>query len=342
MLSKQAILHQRVHKYFVDSCEGDIKKAIDHFVSENYSRTTIRGIILRFLNRGTTNRKEGSGRKPKILCKKGLDKLKQIFNNKDTCSIREGAKKLNCSANLVKYGLDKLGIATKRKKRSPKFDELSLKEAQRKSGQLVRLFHNVEPILDDESYFSLDDSSSDFYYTMNDENAPDSIKYKQKGKFAPKVLVWIAGSKLGLSEPYIHSSKNAITSDVYIKKCLPKLVKFVEKFHSDGNYCFWPDKASAHYAKATIEFLTSKQVNFVPKDKNPTNVPQCRPIEDFWAILKRRVWRGENKPKDLQSLITRIKREVRKVDSELVQSVFGSTKQRVRESHRNGPLSVIH
>jgi hypothetical protein len=60
------------------------------------------------------------------------------------------------------------------------------------------------------------------------ENTPDAIKYKAHGKFEPKVLVWYAISEIGASTPFIGTAKGkAVNADVYITKCLPKMVKFI-------------------------------------------------------------------------------------------------------------------
>ena len=73
---------------------------------------------------------------------------------------------------------------------------------------------------------------------------------------------------------------------------------FITKYHSDNNYMFWPDLASSHYAKTVLNYLRAKNVNFVKKDQNPPNVPECRPIENFWGILKGKVyknnWQAQN------------------------------------------------
>jgi hypothetical protein len=50
------------------------------------------------------------------------------------------------------------------------------------------------------------------------------------GKFEPKVLVWCAISEAGVSTPFIGTVKGqAVDADVYITKCLPKIVKFMTK-----------------------------------------------------------------------------------------------------------------
>ena len=46
-------------------------------------------------------------------------------------------------------------------------------------------------------------------------------------------------------------------------------------------YIFWPDLARCHYFRQTVAWM-DENVNFVPKEINPPNVPQARPIENFW------------------------------------------------------------
>ena len=83
----------------------------------------------------------------------------------------------------------------------------------------------------------------------------------------------------------------AINKNTYLYKCIVKrLIPFIKRFHSDGQYVFWPDLASSNYAKTVIEYFRDKKVNFVEKEDNPPHLPKCRPIEDFWAILKLKHW----------------------------------------------------
>ena len=60
-----------------------------------------------------------------------------------------------------------------------------------------------------------------------------------------------------------------------------------------GQYIFWPDLASSHYARATLNLFESEDILYVPRFANPPpSVQQCRPIEEFWAILKAKVYDG--------------------------------------------------
>ncbi len=68
-----------------------------------------------------------------------------------------------------------------------------------------------------------------------------------------------------------------------------KLKTFIDNNHSDGQYIFWPDLASAHYARNTNAY-ESLNIKVLPKECNPPNVPQIRPIESLWVELKCRVF----------------------------------------------------
>ncbi len=50
------------------------------------------------------------------------------------------------------------------------------------------------------------------------------------------------------------------------------------------------ERIVTNYAKKVIDFLNEEKINYVPKYRNPTNVPQCRAIEDFFADLTQIVY----------------------------------------------------
>ena len=75
--------------------------------------------------------------------------------------------------------------------------------------------------MDDESYFTFlryGLSGNDGYYTDNFEKTPDNVKYAEKTKFEPKVLIWLAISPKGISAPVIRPrNAKAINADIYIE-----------------------------------------------------------------------------------------------------------------------------
>lgn len=156
--------------------------------------------------------------------------------------------------------------------------------------------------------------------------------------------MWCAISSKGVSTPLIRPNKakaKAINSDIYIGECLSKLNKFIANNHARDEIMFWPDLASSHYASKTLDWLKEQNIPFVPKDDNAQNVPQARPIEDFWSVLKRMVYDKGWEAKTEQQLIGRIKRKLKEVDQSVCQSLIRNIRYKLRKIEDNGPFSVM-
>ena len=74
------------------------------------------------------------------------------------------------------------------------------------------------------------------------------------------------------------------TADIYIKECLKKrLLPFI-KSHNTSTF-FWPNLASIHYSKNTVEWYKQNKVNFVPKLANLPNCSKEHPIKGRPILL---------------------------------------------------------
>ncbi|KAJ8950222.1 hypothetical protein NQ318_006196 [Aromia moschata] len=177
------------------------------------------------------------------------------------------------------------------KKTCPKYTQGQLLRIPRCCRQLRRVYFadGKSIILDDEKYFTLANSEmkgNDGIYTNNLEECPDNVKFKTKAKFADKILVWCAISNRGISRPFVGRVRGeALNSQGYIESCLSKLLQIVQEHHAEDDIMFWPDLASCRYSRDTQNWLRQHRIPFVPKNANPPNLPQTRPIEDFWALL---------------------------------------------------------
>ena len=78
-------------------------------------------------------------------------------------------------------------------------------------------------------------------------------------------------------------------------------------------------------------------MNFVPKAVNPPNVPQCRPIENFFGALATKVYAGNWVPKDTHALVARIRRFVRELSLQVVHDMMTTTWTKLQNTY-----SVIH
>ncbi|XP_031621012.1 uncharacterized protein LOC116339331 [Contarinia nasturtii] len=240
--------------------------------------------------------------------------------NKVGQSTRRLSGKFEVSYVTVHNILKKNNVFYRKRKRAPKYTARQL-EIIPKCCRELRRKHFVNGkfmILDDESYFTFSHhelSGNDGFYTENIVSTPDNVKYASKAKFEPKVLVWVAISSKGISTPVIRPfGAKAIDSDTYINQCLPKLKQFIENHHTRAEIMFWPDLASSHYAKKTLNWLTAQNIPFVPKKDNPPNIPQTRPIEDFWSVLKRKVYEKGWEAQNEQQLIGRFKRKLKDIN----------------------------
>ena len=105
-------------------------------------------------------------------------------------------------------------------------------------------------------------------------------------------MLWIAISPKGISTPVITSGRGmAVTAEIYVSNCLTRqLIPYLNTHYPQGGYIFWPDKASSHYARITTDDLDANGINYVSKEDNPTEVPQCRPAKDFFGLLSTLVY----------------------------------------------------
>ncbi|RWS19878.1 uncharacterized protein B4U80_11465 [Leptotrombidium deliense] len=128
----------------------------------------------------------------------------------------------------------------------------------------------------------------------------------------------------------------------YSKFCIKgRLTKFIEKFHSNDRYILWADNASCHYGSETVNVLENSTINYVPKSHNPANVPQLRPIERFWAMLKQKVYANGYQAENLHSLRRRIVSKIKTFDLVTLENLFHNFESNIRIAASIGPDEVL-
>ncbi|XP_065668006.1 uncharacterized protein LOC136088249 [Hydra vulgaris] len=213
-----------------------------------------------------------------------------------------------------------MNIKYRKREKTPKYTIEQQIKAKKRSRKLVNQLYNTKSLLviDDEKYFCFAGDSmpgNSGYYTNNKKTCPERVRYIGKEKFPKKLLMWIAISDRGMSEPLFRTSKAvAINSSIYNNECLEKrLLPFIHKYDGDFNYLFWSDLASFHYSKDSQNWM-DQYVYYVDKKSNPPNVPQARPIENFWGHLAQKVYEGDWQASTEQVLINRIKLKLQEID----------------------------
>ena len=99
-----------------------------------------------------------------------------MFDYKDGVSQRQAAKKFNCTQQHIILNQEK-------KMTIPKRSDQQKVAARTKCSRLCQKFKNRKPIIDDESYFTLNHSSingNDILYTSDVKSSPSAVKYQTK------------------------------------------------------------------------------------------------------------------------------------------------------------------
>ena len=133
----------------------------------------------------------------------------------------------------------------RKKQKIPKRTVKQITAAKTKCGLLYRISYGKSIILDDESYFILSHSAingNDNFYSSDVSQIPESVKYRPIVKFEKKLLVYICMSDKGISTPVFRESGYVVNKEIYLNE--KKVVSFIGKHHSCGDYVFWPDLAS--------------------------------------------------------------------------------------------------
>ena len=98
--------------------------------------------------------------------------------------------------------------------------------------------------------------------------------------------------------------------------------------------------ATCHYSNENQEWLHENGITNVPKDQNPPSSPQIRPIEQFWDILKQRVYAKNWQAKNREQLIRKIKKCVKEIEPSVRVNLFKNLKSKVHQANQNGLSSL--
>jgi hypothetical protein len=308
-----------------------------------YPPRTVTGVLKRYNETLTTERKKGSGRKKKFCNPQLVGRIKRSFLQNPGLSTRDRARKFGCSDFFIRKVMKSVNLKSFKAIKFPNRNDKQNLTARRTGRKLYDfiLCKSKRCIgMDDETYVKYDFRQlpgNKYYVSHIRGRVNPRYKYILQEKFAKKVMIWQVICSCGrYSKAYV--IKKTMKADNYISECLTKAVLPLIRSHTNGELkpIFWPDKAACHYAKKTVAWMNDKNIDFVPKNMNPTNCPELRPIERLWAIVKgklRRSGRVMNTPDNLKK---NWDREVDKLGKPFVRRLMEGVRSKVREFIREG------
>ncbi|RWS20571.1 uncharacterized protein B4U80_05270 [Leptotrombidium deliense] len=343
--NKLNVVQPLVQRYLKLHKKAKKSDVVAHFKELGYCQSFIYRMMQRVYLKLPPKNIKGSGRKRQKTDEKTFRRIKCMINNKIGKSCRKLGVQLNLSKSYTNRLIRKCNLKHYKQRVAPNSDEKKQIDRKLKCGRLYDTFvtrkNHHEFILDDETYFDINPTQS-HYYTRDKSTAPDSVKFCKVKKFPEKVLVWLAISRNGISKPYFMKSKGAMNMQIYSKYCISRrLSKFIKKLHYNDKFIFWPDNASSHYGSVTLKTLKKLNIPYIPKSHNPVNVPQLRPIERFWAILKRNVYANGYCARNLKQLKKRVSAKIAEFSPDDIRNLFHNFESNIRKAYFDGPDSIL-
>lgn len=330
MPSKELQIRKNIVNIFQENpgySQNDIARCL------KINKSTVQSVLSKFKKDLTVERKQGSGRKSGPVDKNKAKKVVDCFTRNPSLSIRDVAKKVKVSKSYVQKIKNYAGLKTYkavvRPNRSEK-QETSVKSRCRKLyDQFLTKYDCL--VMDDETYVKADFNQlpgQEFYVAKNKKSIPDKYKKIKLSKFPKRHMVWQAICPCGKRSKAFVASRT-INGEVYKKECLQKrLLPFIRQHTS--SILFWPDLATCHYSATVMEWYKNNKVTVVPKLANPPNCPELRPIEKYWALVKKNLKKYKTDCKDVKTFKAKWQKASKEVSDYVVQRMMKKVKSKVR------------
>jgi len=301
-------------------------------------RETVSKVINNFKKDLTINRKQGSGRKKGFQSPKTAKKVIALFEKNPRLSERKAAKKVDCSRSLIQKIKSRNNLKSYKVQKVPDRNAVKNLEAKERAKKLKKDFFTKFAccVMDDETYVLGDFSQlpgQEFYVANSRGNVEEKFRTRKQSKFPKRYLIWQAICTCGGQSKFF-VAQGTINSQLYIKECLRKRLLPFLKQHKVSTF-FWPDLASCHYSKATLEWHESNGVVLVPKTANPPNCPELRPIERYWALVKRQLKENKKPAKSLADFKIKWKQASGKVNRTTIKSMMEGVPEKIKAFCQN-------
>lgn len=249
-------------------------------------------------------------------------------------SVRDVAKKMQVSSSFVQKVRKAKGLRSFKVNPAPNRNDKQNKVAKTRARKLYdKVIKNFDCIImDDETYVKADFKQipgRQFYTAKKIGEVDNKYKEKKLDKYPKKYLVWQAICQCGLKSK-IFVCHGTINQKIYVEECLQKCLLPLLKMHS-GSVLFWPDLASAHYGKLAMEWFENNAVTIVSRDANPPNTPQLRPIEAYWANIKRKLLKTKKCVKNEKEFKSKWQKATDTVTKDDVQHLMSGIKSKLRK-----------
>lgn len=297
----------------------------------NASERTLKRIWAAFKKEGRTRRKSRSGRKRKCGAREERIALREALSDRRawlshvTGALNE--RNICISRSTLSRILDKHGFSRRGMCARPALN------ARQRSARLVwarahekwMACHWSSVVFSDEKIFRTTSDKPGSLITRKSSERFARNCVQRKWKNGPNVHVWgaIGWKGVGPLRKVYHTLnatryQNDIIFDIH--DLGPKLAR-----NGQQNFIFQQDKAPAHFALSTRNFLANRGVKLFDW---PGNSPDLNPTEHAWAYISHRL-SNRSPPKSEQDAFEVIKREWEAIPLKIIRKWISSLPRRV-------------
>ena len=90
-----------------------------------------------------------------------------------------------------------------------------------------------------------------------------------------------------------------------------------------------------------VKKMKEQDLYFIAKEDNPPACPQIRPIEQFWSILKQKVYANNWSAQNRDQLIRKIRKCTKEFDMAPILKMFDNLKVKIQKADQHGLRSLI-
>lgn len=326
MASKEQVIRDTIVQLH---CAGNTAKAI--ITATGFARRTVYDVIKHYNERGTSKRKQHRSRSDRIRTRRFLAGLKRSVESAPGVSIRALAQSRNVSMTTVRRSIKDLGL---RSFQHPHRHLLTEAQKQLRLERSKGLLNELKTrgghviIFSDEKIFTVDRSHNrrnDRWICGNTADVPAIMSSKKPAS----VMVFAAITSEGhVMPPFFFEAGQTVTAAVYLSLLKDVVKPWIQLVIGDRPYIFQQDSAPAHSARIVQQFLRTEFHHFWPKDRWPSNSPDCNPCDFYlWGVVEKKVCATPHA--SVASLKRAISREMARLDAAEVARACRSFRRRI-------------
>ena len=107
--------------------------------------------------------------------------------------------------------------------------------------------------------------------------------------------------------------------------------KKIDTFHSKTQWCNVVAIFGHFWLCQGDDCLEQHGIDYVPKNINPPNVPQCRAIERYWSIVKKKLKTTQKTAKDEKDFALKWTGSTKKIKNHTVRNIMKDIKKKIRK-----------